>query len=221
MTILPLFPTIMHIVEIPNFHSIQSDIVDYVYEQKDKFESVSGRTNMGGWQSEDNYHKFDNIINDVVTDNVKGHLIDKDILSKALETGNGPILTALRLSSLWINVNGKGNYNVQHNHPLSNFSGVFWIKSPVGSGDIKFRSPNTFSCYKEISFYTKAFKEQYNAYTSFNIPPQEGVMLIFPSFLLHSVEENLSDEDRISVAFNLDLGSVSELTEDTYVAFQN
>ena len=64
-------------------------------------------------------------------------------------------------------------------------------------------------------------RDRYNAYTSFNIPPQEGVMLIFPSFLLHSVEENLSDEDRISVAFNLDIGSVSELTEDTYVPFQN
>lgn len=221
MSILPLFPTIMHIVEIPNFHNIQGKLVDYIYEQKETFETVTGRTNMGGWQSEDTYHNSDNILNTIVKDNLKDHLIDKGILSKALDTVTGPIITAIRLTSLWINVNGKGHYNVQHNHPLSNFSGVFWVKSPEGSGDIKFRSPNTFSCYKEISFYTKAFKEQYNAYTSFNIPPQEGVMLIFPSFLLHSVEENLSDEDRISVAFNLDIGSVSELTEDTYVPFQN
>ena len=221
MSILPLFPTIMHIVKISNFHNIRGKLVDYVYEQKETFETVTGRTNIGGWQSEDTYHNFDNIINTVVKDNLKGHLIDKGILSKDLDTAIGTITTAMRLNSLWINVNGKGHYNVQHNHPLSNFSGVFWIKSPVGSGDKKFRSPNTFSCYKEMSFYTPGFKDQYNAYTSYNIPPQEGVMLIFPSFLLHSVEENLSDQDRISVAFNLNIGTVSELTEDTYIPLQN
>ena len=32
---------------------------------------------------------------------------------------------------------------------------------------------------------------------------KEGKMIIFPSHLEHSVNENLSDQDRISVSFNL------------------
>jgi uncharacterized protein (TIGR02466 family) len=35
--------------------------------------------------------------------------------------------------------------------------------------------------------------------------PLEGRMLIFPSYLAHQVEPNESDEDRISVSFNLSI----------------
>ena len=37
------------------------------------------------------------------------------------------------------------------------------------------------------------------------IKPEEGKLLLFPSYLHHSVEENLSDEDRIAISFNLDI----------------
>jgi uncharacterized protein (TIGR02466 family) len=33
--------------------------------------------------------------------------------------------------------------------------------------------------------------------------PNEGDLLIFPSYLHHSVEENLSEEDRIVISFNI------------------
>ena len=35
------------------------------------------------------------------------------------------------------------------------------------------------------------------------IEPEEGKLLLFPSYLNHAVEENLSDEDRIVISFNL------------------
>ena len=35
--------------------------------------------------------------------------------------------------------------------------------------------------------------------------PKEGSMLVFPSYLEHMVKPNESDEDRISVSFNLDI----------------
>ena len=37
------------------------------------------------------------------------------------------------------------------------------------------------------------------------IQPLEGVIVLFPSDLTHSVQKNNSDEDRISVSFNIDL----------------
>ena len=37
------------------------------------------------------------------------------------------------------------------------------------------------------------------------IKPEEGKLLLFPSYLHHSVEENVSDEDRIVISFNLDI----------------
>ena len=40
---------------------------------------------------------------------------------------------------------------------------------------------------------------------TFEIEPLEGVIVLFPSDLTHSVQKNTSDEDRISVSFNIDL----------------
>ena len=38
-----------------------------------------------------------------------------------------------------------------------------------------------------------------------NVNPNEGDLLIFPSYLHHSVEENLSGEDRIVISFNISI----------------
>ena len=35
--------------------------------------------------------------------------------------------------------------------------------------------------------------------------PTEGDLLIFPSYLHHSVEENLSEDERIVISFNIEI----------------
>ena len=37
------------------------------------------------------------------------------------------------------------------------------------------------------------------------ITPKEGDLLIFPAYLYHAVSENLAEEDRIIVSFNVDI----------------
>ena len=48
---------------------------------------------------------------------------------------------------------------------------------------------------------------QYNEISSeaIKMEPEEGKLLIFPAYLQHSVEENLSDDDRIVISFNVDI----------------
>ena len=38
---------------------------------------------------------------------------------------------------------------------------------------------------------------------SASINPQEGLLVLFPSYIEHFVEPNQSSEDRISISFNL------------------
>ena len=38
-----------------------------------------------------------------------------------------------------------------------------------------------------------------------NITPKEGLLVLFPSYLHHSVEINQSSDDRIVISFNIDL----------------
>ena len=40
-------------------------------------------------------------------------------------------------------------------------------------------------------------------YQSARYPPVPGRMLLFPSWLYHSVEPNLSDRERVSLSFNI------------------
>ena len=37
------------------------------------------------------------------------------------------------------------------------------------------------------------------------IEPEEGKLLLFPAYLQHSVEENLSEDERIVISFNINI----------------
>ena len=37
------------------------------------------------------------------------------------------------------------------------------------------------------------------------IPPEAGTLIIFPSWLEHGVNQNLSDAERVSMSFNINL----------------
>ncbi len=47
-------------------------------------------------------------------------------------------------------------------------------------------------------------RDQMNSPVQF-IVPEAGTLVIFPSWLEHGVNQNLSDADRISIAFNINL----------------
>ena len=103
------------------------------------------------------------------------------------------------ITSCWAVVNGKLASNFVHNHPNSVLSGVYYVKAPENCGGIFFRDARDVAhmfvpTVAELSPWTLQ-KVTYAA--------TEGRMLIFPSWLNHGVEPNLSEEDRICVSFNI------------------
>ena len=82
-----------------------------------------------------------------------------------------------------------------------------WIKCPEDCGVIVFDPPTAFQSHNEIKSYTDDFKNENNIYHSYYFNPTEGRILIFPSHLDHQVKENKSNEDRISLSFNIRLSS--------------
>ena len=107
------------------------------------------------------------------------------------------------LESMWFNINGKGCYNVSHHHPNSTLAGVLWIKTPKDSGQLVFESPNEYAEHDLMEVQRQEVVDEYLACPAFRIIPKEGSMVIFPSHLRHGVEVNNSEEDRISLAFNI------------------
>ena len=103
---------------------------------------------------------------------------------------------------MWVNRNPKGASNSRHTHmtftrPIL-LSGVYYVKVPENSGRIRFYDPRMISLIKppEYEYYYDA--AQYNF-----VNPQEDMIIMFPSWFEHDVEENKSDEERISIGFNI------------------
>jgi uncharacterized protein (TIGR02466 family) len=126
----------------------------------------------------------------------------KDPIYKTLELYNLKNINNINFSLPWININKPGDFNWPHKHLNSHFSLVYYLKVPKKSGDIYFTNPLT----EGNLFFLKEFKE-YNPYnsSSFNYEPEKNSLIMFPSNLQHAVGRNNSKENRISIAFDINI----------------
>lgn len=108
----------------------------------------------------------------------------------------------LEIANYWVNINKHNNYNKMHIHPSSILSGTYYAVTPPQSGSIVFHNrPEASYILAEL----KLIGARNTSFTSTvqSFEPKAGAVLVFPGWLQHSVEENRSGGDRISIAFNL------------------
>ena len=187
-----IFPSSIHSLGIDNFDDYRGKLIEEIYQERD--EDPIGRkiSNRGGWQSNQITIQKDRseLLKEIITNSVSKLPISEGVYA-AVEG--------------WKNINEPGNFNIKHVHPEADFSGVLWIKVQENCGNILFETPNFFEKYQELHSYTDEFALKTNSYMTYFFYPKEGKILIFPSSLSHQVEENKSDEDRISYSFNIKL----------------
>ena len=105
------------------------------------------------------------------------------------------------ISEIWAIINKKGTFNQSHNHPGSYLSAAYYVKAPENCGNIHFYEPNEVK-----KFHTPPIEKMTELSSSgFSVKPEEGNLLIFPSYLYHDVGKSLSDEDRIVISFNVSI----------------
>lgn len=95
----------------------------------------------------------------------------------------------------WVNVTTKGQFQHFHSHPPFDVSGVFYYSS-IGDGsdgEIVFKHPSLATSTSRI-LDSVPNKVRYKA--------EKGKLILFPSFLEHAVNVNLSNTQRISLTFN-------------------
>ena len=107
----------------------------------------------------------------------------------------------IRISNMWAIINTGGSANTRHQHGNSTISGAYYVRAPKNSGDIVFYDPRQSRLVRKpkISKLNNLNGEEVN------IKPTDGLLVLFPSYLYHSVNENLSNEERIVISFNVDL----------------
>ena len=191
-----LFPTPIFHLKIENFKELNKELKNYILNLKKKDEKGQKKSNYGGWHSPFFDQKNDKILKRF-SDIIQNFFIKIFVDEMGWEYNPDKI----KITGMWSIINKKGSFNIQHNHPNAYLSSVYYVKVPKNSGNIKFFDPRE---QKNIRFpkiinYTDA------SAVITEITPKEGDLLIFPAYLYHSVEENLSEHDRIIVSFNVDI----------------
>lgn len=105
----------------------------------------------------------------------------------------------LKITQSWIARTKVGGAHSLHNHPNSLFSGVYYISCPDQS-PLNFYFEN--GLFRDFKFNVDYYQQtEYNT-TCVPVYPCAGDIVIFPSWLQHSVAVNSGLKERISLSFN-------------------
>lgn len=159
-------------------------------------------SNRGGWQSRDDFFVWGGDGSRALAQWVQScvlHIHETYYPERFQQFLNSPDTQMQMRLVAWANVNGKGDWNATHNHPNCHWSGVHYVQVPPGSGQVAFLDPRPAINMLDTGHETLDLFRQIPR----NIEPKEGMTVIFPSWLQHHVTTHGSDEERISIAFNL------------------
>jgi uncharacterized protein (TIGR02466 family) len=148
-------------------------------------------------KSETNISINNYILNDVryLKDEIYNNV--KNYLNKIMK-----LKIDLQFTTSWVTKTFPHGYSQEHLHSNSFLSGVYY---PIGDKNFNIKF------YKEKSFWNIETIEDNDLNADwYNINTTENsVLILFPSNLKHSIEKNLSDKIRYSIAFNtLPLGEI-------------
>jgi uncharacterized protein (TIGR02466 family) len=149
-------------------------------------------SNVGGWQSEP--YNLEGIMETPLA--VFIEQLKPWVTQSLHELG---VVQDINISDVWININHKNNTNTRHLHPAGSVSGVFYLTHNLSK--IVFERNLDINHYHLL--WLKSNLDTPLSFKEITYSPSRGQYLIFPSWLVHRVEPNLNDEERISVAFNV------------------
>lgn len=108
-------------------------------------------------------------------------------------------ITDLKFSTqIFVSEMVEGDSHALHAHPNSLLSGVFYLQVPEGSAPILFDDPRPFR-----KFVALPKLDNSTNWERIHFVPEDGLFLIWESWLEHEVPKNHSKEGRITMVFNL------------------
>lgn len=102
----------------------------------------------------------------------------------------------LRIKQSWVNFMGKNSQITDHVHPDSRVSGVYYYAANPKSAPLEFKHP-----VGQLSMGMWPYDNE--IMPLYSIDPKPGRLVLWPSWLVHRVAPNVSDQERISFNFTL------------------
>lgn len=157
--------------------------LDYIelLQRLEKEEPSVKKSNFGGYQTRDDLNK-----EGVMQEFVK---MMESIANDIAKTRN---IMPLEMISMWGNINYKKDFNGNHTHE-GILSGVFYLQTPDNCGNLMF-------CNPAVRAHNHVLRGG-----DYPIKPVNLACILFPSWLEHYVQPNMSDLPRMSLSFNFDV----------------
>lgn len=109
------------------------------------------------------------------------------------------VIGRAKCSEAWINLANPGAYQEYHIHAKSHFSLVYYVDTPINSGNTVFASHEKNTDMFPLPTHTLTPPN----FKTYFMNPKNGDVVIFRSNLEHMVEPNQSDSVRISISMNM------------------
>ncbi len=189
-----MFSTPVWTTIVPNYKEINVKMYNYIQTLQSSDPKGRIRSNVIGWHSQ-NFNLKDPepqfFINGI------SPMLNESFTDMGWDLKKNEI----KVTGMWSIINPTNASNARHIHSNNFISAAYYIKAPKKCGDIRFHDPRS---AKVVRTPITNVSNKLNIEVV-NISPQEGLLVLFPSYLHHSVEMNNSNEERIVISFNIDL----------------
>ncbi|OGA41149.1 MAG: hypothetical protein A3G24_20605 [Betaproteobacteria bacterium RIFCSPLOWO2_12_FULL_62_13] len=194
--VIPMFPTLVCKVQLEAqlYQAINARILDALAEMR---RDLPGLARGEGWQSEQTLHQREELSELVCCINKAARSV-----LQFLRIG----YDAFEITGCWANVLAKGAAHRAHTHPNNFLSGVYYVRTQSGADTINFHDPRgqTGIIRPPVTELTAENTDQVV------VRVKNGTLLLFPAYLQHSVDANASEEERVSVSFNIMFSGFTE-----------
>ncbi len=194
--VLQFFPTLVWRQELPP--SQAQAVNNRLMQAIDNLLSPRPAQTAGvGWQTEQNLH-----LQPDFADIAKVIVDAGEAAMRSIEAEH----KGLAITGCWANVNPPEARHRAHTHPNNFLSGVYYLRAPQGANHISFTDPRV----QRSVMQPRYRKDNVLNASTINMEVADGVMILFPSWLQHDVRRNASNEERVTIAFNLMLNDYLE-----------
>jgi uncharacterized protein (TIGR02466 family) len=188
----PLFVTPLVVDQLERSDELNAELEARILARRSESPGLK-LSNRGGWQSSHDFAEWSGEAGQAVVRRAV------ELASAHAQRGDGsaPQWTV----EAWANVSGPGAFNMPHVHGGTYWAAVYYVRVGEGEGGqlvlhdprmpgLRMHAPGV--RFRNLGPELRA-----------DIRPKEGVMVLFPGWLSHSVEPWQGEGERISVAMNI------------------